>query len=99
MKWVTYGLIQAEEFGITSANVEDFKGSDDPNIARFLGDEGTLGSDMGIPNDFMYRVVKHVGNYGEVYDRNLGEGSQFKLARGQNDLWTNGGLMYSPPFR
>lgn len=99
VKWVTYGLIQAEEFGITSANVEDFTASADPNIARFMGDEGTLGEDMGIPNDFMYRVIKHVGNYGEVYDRNLGEGSQFQLERGLNDLWTNGGLLYAPPFR
>jgi general L-amino acid transport system substrate-binding protein len=99
VKWVTYGLIQAEEFGITSANIEEFKGSDDPNIARFMGEEGTLGTDMGIPNDFMYRVVKNVGNYGEIYDRNLGEGSQFQLDRGLNALWTDGGLLYSPPFR
>jgi general L-amino acid transport system substrate-binding protein len=99
VKWVTYGLIQAEEFGITSENVGDFTGGDDPNIARFLGEEGTLGTDMGIPNDFMLRVVTHVGNYGEVYDRNLGEGSQFALERGQNALWTEGGLMYAPPFR
>ncbi|NER82065.1 MAG: amino acid ABC transporter substrate-binding protein [Leptolyngbya sp. SIO1D8] len=99
VKWVTYGLIQAEEFGITSANVEDFTGSDDPNIARFMGDEGTLGTDMGIPNDFMYRVIKNVGNYGEIYDRNLGSGSEFQLERGLNDLWTNGGLLYAPPFR
>jgi general L-amino acid transport system substrate-binding protein len=99
VKWVTYGLIQAEEFGITSENVGDFTGGDDPNIARFLGEEGTLGTDMGIPNDFMLRVVTHVGNYGEIYDRNLGAGSQFGLERGQNALWTEGGLMYAPPFR
>jgi general L-amino acid transport system substrate-binding protein len=99
VKWVTYGLIQAEEFGITSENVGDFAGSEDPNIARFLGEEGTLGTDMGIPNDFMLRVVTHVGNYGEVYDRNLGAGSQFGLERGQNAQWTEGGLMYAPPFR
>ncbi|MBE7383281.1 MAG: amino acid ABC transporter substrate-binding protein [Leptolyngbya sp. SIO1E4] len=99
VKWVTYGLIQAEEFGITSENVEEFTGSEDPNIARFMGDEGTLGTDMGIPNDFMYRVVRHVGNYGEIYDRNLGAGSEFQLERGLNDLWTNGGLLYAPPFR
>ncbi|MEM0980397.1 MAG: amino acid ABC transporter substrate-binding protein [Cyanobacteria bacterium P01_H01_bin.58] len=99
VKWVTYGLIQAEEFGITSANVGDFTGSDDPNIARFLGEEGTLGDDMGIPNDFMLRVVTHVGNYGEIYERNLGADSQFNLTRGQNALWTEGGLLYAPPFR
>lgn len=99
VKWVTYGLIQAEEFGITSENISEFEGSEDPNIARFLGEEGTLGSDMGLPNDFMKRVITHVGNYGEIYDRNLGAGSQFDLERGQNALWTEGGLLYAPPFR
>jgi len=99
VKWTTFGLIQAEEFGITSENVDDFVGSEDPNIARFLGDEGTLGSDMGLPNDFMYTVIQGVGNYGEIYDRNLGAGSQFDLDRGLNALWTEGGLMYPPPFR
>ncbi|NEQ34427.1 MAG: amino acid ABC transporter substrate-binding protein, partial [Leptolyngbya sp. SIO4C5] len=73
--------------------------SEDPNIARFLGQEGTLGSDMGLPNDFMARAITHVGNYGEIYERNLGEGSQFELPRAENSLWTEGGLLYSPPFR
>jgi general L-amino acid transport system substrate-binding protein len=99
VKWVTYGLFEAEELGINSSNVDSFKGSDDPNIARFLGEEGTLGTDMGLPNDFMYQVVSKVGNYSEIYERNLGEGSQFALPRGQNALWNDGGLMYSPPFR
>lgn len=99
VKWVTYGLIQAEEFGITSENISEFAGSEDPNIARFLGEEGTLGEDMGIPNDFMARVVTHVGNYGEIYERNLGSESQFNLDRGLNALWTEGGLLYAPPFR
>ena len=99
VKWVTYGLIQAEEFGITSKNVDDFTASEDPSIRRFLGVEGALGQEMGLPNNFMYRVIKHVGNYGEIFDRNVGKGSQFKLERGLNDLWTKGGLMYPPPFR
>ncbi|MDJ0701974.1 MAG: amino acid ABC transporter substrate-binding protein [Leptolyngbyaceae cyanobacterium MO_188.B28] len=101
VKWVTYGLIQAEEFGITSENVDEFTTSKDPSIKRFLGveGEGTLGADMGIPNDFMYRAITHVGNYGEIFDRNVGKDSQFKLERGLNDLWTRGGLMYAPPFR
>lgn len=99
VKWVTYGLIQAEEFGITSENIDEFAGSDDPNIARFLGEEGTLGEDMGIPNDFMYRAISNVGNYGEIYEQNLGAESQFELDRGLNALWTDGGLLYSPPFR
>jgi general L-amino acid transport system substrate-binding protein len=99
VKWVTFGLIQAEEFGITADTVASFAGSEDPNIARFLGEEGTLGSDMGLPNDFMAQVISQVGNYGEIYDRNLGPDSQFDLERGQNALWTEGGLMYAPPFR
>ncbi|MGF1570574.1 MAG: amino acid ABC transporter substrate-binding protein [Nodosilinea sp.] len=99
VKWTTFGLIQAEEFGITSENIDTFTDGDDPNIARFLGEEGTLGTDMGLDNDFMYTVIQQVGNYGEIYDRNVGEGSQFALERGQNALWSDGGLMYSPPFR
>ncbi len=100
VKWVTYALIEAEELGITQANVDDLKqNSDDPTIKRFLGAEGDLGEGLGLSNDFAYRVIKQVGNYGEVYDRNLGEKSQFKLPRGINDLWTKGGLLYSPPFR
>ncbi|MEL6263893.1 MAG: amino acid ABC transporter substrate-binding protein, partial [Cyanobacteria bacterium J06626_6] len=97
--WVTYGLIQAEEFGITSDNIDEFTGSDDYDIPRFLGEEGTLGEDMGLPNDFMYRVISNVGNYGEIYERNFGAETQFNLERGQNALWTEGGLMYSPPWR
>lgn len=96
VQWVVYGMIQAEELGITSANVDEFLTSEDPVVRRLLGVEGELGAMLGLSNDFIYRVIKHVGNYGEVYDRNL---STFNLARGQNELWTNGGLMYSPPFR
>lgn len=99
VKWATFGLMQAEEFGITSDNISTFNNSDNPDIARFLGQEGTLGTDMGLPNDFMAQVISQVGNYAEVFDRNLGADSQFNLERGQNALWTDGGLMYSPPFR
>lgn len=94
--WVVYGMIQAEELGITSANVDSFLTSEDPVIRRLLGVEGELGAILGLSNDFIYRAIKLVGNYGEVYEKNLGP---FNLARGQNDLWTNGGLMYAPPFR
>lgn len=96
VQWVVYGMIQAEELGITSANVDEFLTSEDPVVRRLLGVEGELGAMLGLSNDFIYRVIKLVGNYGEVYERNL---STFNLARGQNELWTNGGLMYSPPFR
>ena len=97
VKWVTYTLIQAEEFGINSQNIADFNNSENPSIKRFLGQEGKLGEDMGLPNDFAARVVKHIGNYEEVYKRNIG--NPFDLDRGLNNLWTNGGLLYSPPFR
>ena len=97
VKWVTYAMIQAEELGINSQNVDSFADTQDPEIARFLGSEGNLGEDMGLPNDFARRIVKNVGNYGEVYQRNIGE--PFNLDRGLNALWSDGGLMYSPPFR
>ncbi len=94
--WVVYGMIQAEELGINSKNVDTFLTSEDPVVRRLLGVEGELGSKFGLSNDFVYRVIKNVGNYGEVYERNLGP---FNLARGQNDVWQKGGLLYSPPFR
>ena len=97
VKWITYSLIQAEEFGINSQNIADYSETEDPEISRFLGQEGNLGEDMGLPNDFAARVVANVGNYGEIYERNIGE--PFGLDRGQNKLWTEGGLLYSPPFR
>ena len=97
VKWITYALIQAEELDITSENISIYKSSKDSEIQRFLGIESNLGSSMGLSNDFTVRVVKHVGNYGEIYDRNIGQ--RFGLARNNNALWENGGLMYSPPFR
>lgn len=96
VQWVVYGMIQAEELGITSQNVDEFLNSEDPVVRRLLGVEGELGAMLGVSNDFIYRVIKHVGNYGEVYERNL---AVYNLARGQNELWTNGGLMYAIPFR
>ena len=97
VKWITFALIQAEEFEINSQNLSSFDDTEDPQIRRFLGQEGNLGEDMGLPNDFTARIIKHVGNYGEIYDRHIGQ--PFGLERGPNELWTNGGLLYSPPFR
>ncbi|MBG1268825.1 amino acid ABC transporter substrate-binding protein [Nostoc sp. WHI] len=99
LKWVVYSLIKAEELGITSQNVGQFASSTDPDIKRFLGTEGNLGEGLGLTNDFAARIIKHVGNYGEIYDRNLGPKTKLNLARGQNQLWSKGGLLYSPPFR
>lgn len=99
VKWVVYGLIEAEELGITSKNIDQFANSTDPVVKRLLGKEGNLGQEMGLPNDFMARVIRKVGNYGDIYERNLGQNTPFKLPRGQNDIWEKGGLMYAPPFR
>ncbi|MDB9541482.1 amino acid ABC transporter substrate-binding protein [Anabaenopsis tanganyikae CS-531] len=97
--WVVYSLIKAEELGINSQNVEQLATSNDPDIKRFLGTEGNLGEGLGLTNDFAARIVKQVGNYAEIYDRNLGPNTNLNLPRSQNQLWTKGGLLYSPPFR
>jgi general L-amino acid transport system substrate-binding protein len=99
VKWVVYGLFQAEEFGITQANVQQKVQDQNPDIQNFLGAQGELGTQLGLSNDFMVKAVQAVGNYGEVFERNVGTNSQLKIDRGQNRLWTKGGLMYSPPFR
>lgn len=97
--WTIYGMITAEEEGITSENIDDFLDSEDPEIQRLLGiGENPSGSYLGIDNDFMVNVIRQVGNYGEVYQRNLGV-APFNLQRGLNDLWSNGGLLYAMPFR
>ena len=98
-KWVIFGLIEAEELGINSKNIDSFANSQDPVVKRLLGTEGDLGKGLGLPNDFVARAVRNVGNYGEIYERNLGAKTPFKLARGQNNTWEKGGLMYAPPFR
>ena len=96
VKWVTFALFQAEELDINSTNISTKKNSKDLEIRRFLGIDSNLGSQMGLSDDFALRIIKHVGNYQEIYDRNLGK--PFSLQRGQNALWKDGGLMYSPPF-
>ncbi len=97
--WSIYAMIEAEEKGITSANLEEQLKSSDPNIKRFLGVTPGFGQALGVDEKWAYNIVKQVGNYGESYDRNVGMGSKLKLARGLNAQWTSGGLMYSPPFR
>ena len=97
--WTVFGLLTAEEFGITSANVDDFLDSEHPAVQRLLGQGGNAsGSYLGIANDFMVEVIRQVGNYGEIFERNLGV-PPFNLERGINALWTDGGLLYAPPFR
>jgi general L-amino acid transport system substrate-binding protein len=97
--WTVYGMITAEEEGITSANIDEFLSSANPEIQRLLGiGDNASGSYLGIANDFMVNVIRQVGNYGEVFARNLGV-APFNLPRGLNALWTEGGILYAPPFR
>jgi general L-amino acid transport system substrate-binding protein len=98
-KWVLFAAIQAEESGVSSANVDEMMESTDPNVQRLLGVSDQLGEKLTIANDWAYQVIKQVGNYGEMYDRNVGPETPLKLERGQNALWTKGGLMYAPPLR
>src|SRR6185437_7407919 len=99
VKWTVYASIEAEEDGITSKNVDEKTKSDDPNVKRLLGVTPGMGKAMGLDEKWAYNLIKQVGNYGEVFDRNVGKDSPLKLERGLNDLWTRGGLMYSMPVR
>lgn len=99
VKWSLYAMINAEELGITSANVEEMKSSDNPEIKRLLGVEGDYGQQLGVGNDWVVSIVKGVGNYGEAFDRNVGPDTPLGIARGLNALWTKGGLQYAPPVR
>lgn len=99
VKWAFYAMVTAEELGVTKANVDEMLKSENPEIKRLVGTEGKFGEAMGLTNDWAYRIIKHVGNYGESFERNVGMGSRLKIARGQNALWTKGGLQYAPPIR
>ena len=99
VKWVLAVQINAEELGVTSANVDDMLKSDNPNIQRLLGTDGDMGAKLGLPDDFGAKAIKQVGNYGEMYDRNVGPDTPLGLDRGINALWTEGGVMYAPPVR
>src|SRR5919107_441860 len=99
VRWVHNAMLNAEELGVTKANVDQMKTSENPEIKRLLGTEGKFGEAIGLPNDWAVRIIKHVGNYGESFERNVGEGSKLKIKRGQNALWTKGGLQYGLPVR
>lgn len=101
IRWTHYALLNAEEFGITQANVEEMKNSDNPEIKRLLGSEADtkIGTDLGLSNDWVVNIIKGVGNYGEIFERNLGASSPLKIARGLNAQWTKGGLQYGMPVR
>ena len=99
VRWTHHAMVDAEELGVNKNNVDDQKNSTNPEIRRLLGLEGQFGEAMGLTNDWAYRIIKAVGNYGEVFERNVGQGSPLKIARGLNALWTKGGLQYGLPVR
>jgi general L-amino acid transport system substrate-binding protein len=99
VKWALYAMVTAEELGITQKNVDEKAKSDNPELKRVLGSDGNLGEQLGLTKDWVVRIVKAVGNYGESFDRNVGAGSKLGIARGLNALWNKGGLQYAPPIR
>ncbi len=99
VRWVYFALLEAEEQGVTQANVDEMLGSDNPTIRRLLGVEGDFGTPLGLTKEWAYQAIKGVGNYGEIFERNVGSGSPLNLPRGLNALWTDGGLQYAPPIR
>ncbi|MGO3931026.1 amino acid ABC transporter substrate-binding protein [Rhodopseudomonas pseudopalustris] len=99
VKWTLFATINAEDLGITQKNVEDQAKLDKPELKRVLGTDGNLGEQLGLSNDWVVRIVKAVGNYGEMFDRNVGAGSKLGIARGLNQLWNKGGIQFAPPIR
>ena len=98
VRWTHYAMVNAEEYGVSKANVDEMLNSENPEIRRLLGKEGEQGAAMGLNNDWAYQIIKQVGNYGEIFDANVGPNTPLAIARGKNALWTKGGLQYSPPF-
>ena len=99
VKWTHYAMLTAEELGVTKANADEQMKSANPDVKRLLGSEGKHGEALGLTNDWAVRIIKHVGNYGEAFERNVGQGSPLKIQRGLNALWTKGGIQYAPPIR
>ena len=99
VKWVHFAMLNAEELGVSSKNLDEAQKSNMPEIRRLLGVEGAFGEQLGLTKDWVVRIVRHVGNYGEIYDRNVGTGSKLGISRGLNRLWTKGGIQYAPPIR
>ena len=99
VRWALYAMVEAEEYGITSANVDDMLKTENPTIKRILGVTPGMGKALGVDEKWVYSIVKQVGNYGESFERNVGKDSPLKIERGLNKLWTQGGLQYAPPIR
>ncbi|GHA10345.1 amino acid ABC transporter substrate-binding protein [Devosia pacifica] len=98
-RWVYHTMIEAEELGVTRDNVDQMLGSDNPAVRRLLGVEGDFGEPLGLTNDWGYRIIRHIGNYGEVFARHIGPATSIGLERGLNALWTDGGIQYAMPIR
>lgn len=99
VRWSLFAMVNAEEMGVTSGNVDEMMNSKDPNVRRLLGLEGIKGSGLGLEDNWAARIIKQVGNYGEAFERNVGQGSPLKISRGLNALWNKGGIQYAPPIR
>ena len=99
VKWSLFAMFNAEEMGINSQNVDEMRNSEKPGVARFMGTSGNYGEAMGLSADWAYNIIKHVGNYAEIFDANVGKDSPLKIERGLNALWTDGGIHYAPPIR
>ncbi len=99
VKWVHFAMVNAEELGVTSKNIDEAMKSEKPDVKRLVGNEGSYGEQLGLTKDWAARIVRHVGNYGEVFERNVGVGSKLGIPRGINQLWSVGGIQYAPPIR
>jgi general L-amino acid transport system substrate-binding protein len=99
VKWTLFGMIDAEELGINQKNLDEMVKSDKPDLKRAMGTDGNFGEQLGLTKDWLVRIIKSVGNYGEIYERNVGTGSKLQIARGINQLWNKGGIQYAPPIR
>ncbi len=99
VKWTMYAMINAEELGITSKNIDQALKSTKPDVMRLVGTESNYGEQLGLPRDWAARIIRHVGNYGEIYERNVGSESKLGIPRGINQLWNAGGIQYAPPIR
>jgi general L-amino acid transport system substrate-binding protein len=99
VKWVLFGMIAAEELGVSSKTLDEAMRTKQPEIRRLLGLDGSHGEQFGLSRDWVVRIVKHVGNYGEIFERNVGAQSKLGISRGLNRLWTKGGIQFAPPIR
>jgi general L-amino acid transport system substrate-binding protein len=99
VRWTNFAMLNAEEYGVGSETLDEALKSNQPDVKRLVGTEGNFGEQLGLSKDWVARIVRHVGNYADAYDRNVGAKSRLKIPRGLNALWTNGGILYAPPVR